>query len=70
MTTKTKKITFWVIIALIVIGILSYLKFAAVGDTLMSVFIGSVGVIVGWIAKCFYDKYIKDDLAESEGSKA
>lgn len=61
MTTKTKKIIFWIIVLLIVIGILCYLKFAGIGATLMSVFIGGIGVVVGWLAKCFYNKYIKED---------
>ena len=59
MTTKTKKIIFWVIIALLAIGIGLYLKFANFGDTLMSVLIGSCSIVTGWLAHIFYAKYIK-----------
>lgn len=59
MTTKTKKIIFWVIIALLVIGIALYLKFANFGDALMSILIGACGIVAGWLAHIFYAKYIK-----------
>jgi hypothetical protein len=66
MTTKTKKIIFWVVIALLVIGIGLYLKFANFGDALMSILIGlmsiligACGIVVGWLAHIFYAKYIK-----------
>lgn len=59
MSTKTKKWIFWAIIIIIIIGIGLYLKFAGFGNTLMAIFIGAVGVCLGWILKWFYDKYIK-----------
>lgn len=59
MTTKTKKIIFWVVIALLVIGIGLYLKFANFGDMLMSILIGACGIVAGWLAHIFYAKYIK-----------
>lgn len=57
----TKKQIFWLIVAIIAIGIGLYLKFAEFGDTLMSLLIGTICIIIGWIAKCFYNKYIKED---------
>lgn len=56
-----KQIFFWLIVAIIAIGIGLYLKFAGFGDTLMSLLIGAIGIIIGWIAKCFYNKYIKEN---------
>ena len=49
----TKKQIFWLIVTIIAIGIGLYLKFAGFGDTLMSLLIGTIGIIIGWIAKCF-----------------
>ena len=58
----TKKHIFWLIVTIIAIGIGLYLKFAGFGDTLMSLLIGTICIIIGWIiAKCFYNKYIKED---------
>lgn len=57
----TKKQIFWLIVAIIAIGIGLYLKLAGFGDTLMSLLIGTIGIIIGWIAKSLYNKYIKED---------
>lgn len=54
MTTKTKKIIFWAVIAALVIGILLWLKFASFGSSLMAVIICIVslaaGGVMGYIA--------------------
>lgn len=57
----TKKQIFWLIVTIIAIGIGLYLKLAGFGDTLMSLLIGAIGIIIGWIAKRLYNKYIKED---------
>lgn len=57
----TKKQIFWLIVTIIAIGIGLYLKLGGFGDTLMSLLIGTIGIIIGWIAKCLYNKYIKED---------
>lgn len=57
----TKKQIFWLIVTIIAIGIGLYLKLAGFGDTLMSLLIGTIGIIIGWIAKCLCNKYIKED---------
>lgn len=57
----TKKQIFWLIVAIIAISIGLYLKLAGFGDTLMSLLIGTIGIIIGWIAKYLYNKYIKED---------
>ena len=56
-----KKQIFWLIVAIIAIDIGLYLKLAGFGDTLMSLLIGTIGIIIGWIAKRLYNKYIKED---------
>lgn len=55
-----KKWIFWIVVAVIAIGIGLYLKFAEIGPTLMAVLIGVVGALLGWLAKYLYDKYVKD----------
>lgn len=42
-----KKQIFWLIVIIIAIGIGLYLKFAGFGDTLMSLLIGAIGVVIG-----------------------
>ena len=54
-----KKIIFWAVIAIVLIGLGLYLKFAGFGNTLMALIIGAVGAVAGWLAKMFYDKYVK-----------
>lgn len=53
-----KKIIFWAIVAVLIIGIGLFLKFSAFGTTIMSIVIGVVGVVVGWIAKTLYNRYV------------
>lgn len=55
-----KKWIFWLIVAVVVIGLGLYLKFAGFGDALMAVVFGGIGLVVGWVAKILYDKYIKE----------
>lgn len=47
MTTKTKKIIFWAVIAALVIGILLWLKLASFGSSLMGVLLFAAGLAVG-----------------------
>lgn len=58
-----KKILFWIIIAVIIviIGLGFYLKFSSLGSTIMAIIFLVVGIIVGWLAKVFYDRYIADN---------
>lgn len=60
MTTKTKKITFWVIVAVLVIGLGIYLKYASFGVTVVTILVGLGGIILGWIGKILYDRYVKE----------
>lgn len=59
MTTKTKKIIFWAVIAAIVIGILLWLKFASFGSSLMGVLLFAAGLVVGGILGHFAGKLFR-----------
>lgn len=59
MTTKTKKIIFWAVIAAIVIGILLWLKFASFGSSLMGVLLFAAGLAVGGILGYFVSKLFR-----------
>lgn len=59
MTTKAKKIIFWAVIAALVIAMFLYLLLAKPGNALMSVLYGIGGIVLGWIARILYSKYVK-----------
>lgn len=59
MTTKTKKIIFWAVIAALVLGLALYLLFAKPGNVLMVSISGVTGLVAGWFARVFYDTKIK-----------
>ena len=59
MTTKTKKIIFWAVIAALVIGILLWLKFASFGSSLMGVILFAAGLVVGGILGYFVGKIFR-----------
>lgn len=59
MTTKTKKIIFWAVIAAIVIGILLWLKFASFGSSLMGVLLFAAGLVAGGILGYFVSKLFR-----------
>lgn len=57
---KTKKIIFWVVVAILVIGLGLYLKYASFGATVITIIVGACGVAAGWLAKFLYDRYVKE----------
>ena len=59
MTTKTKKIIFWAVIAALVLGMFLYLLLAKPGNVLMSIIYGCGGIVIGWISRILYSKYVK-----------
>ena len=59
MTTKTKKIIFWAVIAALVLGMFFDLLFAKPGNVLMSIGYGIGGIVLGGIAGILYIKYVK-----------
>ena len=52
-----KKIIFWAIIVLIVVGIVLYVHFVNPLATLVNVVVFGVGAVIGWIARVIYAKY-------------
>lgn len=57
---KTKKIIFWVVVAVLIIGLGIYLKYASFGVTVVTVIVGAAGVVLGWIARILYCRYVKE----------
>ena len=58
---KTKKITFWTVVAVVlIIGLAIYLKYAPFGTMVVTVIVGAAGVVLGWIARILYCRYIKE----------
>ena len=56
-----KKIIFWVIIVVLLIGLGLWLKYTSFGVTIVTILVGLGGLVIGWIAKILYDKYVKDN---------
>lgn len=59
MSDKTKKIIFWAVIAAILIGILIYLRFAPIGNSLMGVILFAVGLAAGGVMGYIAGKIFK-----------
>ena len=57
---KTKKIIFWVVVVILVIGLGLYLKYASFGVTVVTILVGLGGIVAGWLGKILYDKYVKE----------
>lgn len=60
MTTKVRKIIFWVIVAVLIIGLGFYLKYASFGATVVTIVTGAACLVAGWIAHVLYGKYIAE----------
>lgn len=54
-----KKIIFWSIVAVLIIAVIVFMKFAPLWVSLTTVISFGAGAVVGWVAKILYDKYIK-----------
>ena len=55
-----KKIIFWVVVAIVIIALGIYLKYAAFGTTVVTVLVGLGGIVLGWIGRILYGKYVKE----------
>lgn len=44
----------------LIIGLAIYLKYAPFGVTVVTVIVGAAGVVLGWIARILYCRYIKE----------
>lgn len=56
-----KKIIFWAIVIVLLIGLGLWLKYTSFGVTVVTILVGAAGLVAGWIAKILYDKYVKDN---------
>ena len=54
-----KKIIFWVVVAIVIIALGIYLKYASFGTTVVTVLVGLGGIVLGWIGRILYGKYVK-----------
>lgn len=54
-----KKIIFWVVVAIVIIALGIYLKYAAFGTTVVTVLVGLGGIVLGWIGRTLYCKYVQ-----------
>jgi hypothetical protein len=59
MTTKTKKIIFWAVVVVLLVGLGFWLKYASFGVTVVTILVGLGGIVLGWIAHILYGKYVK-----------
>lgn len=55
-----KKIIFLVVVSIAIIALCIYLKYVAFGTTVVTVIIGLGGIVLGWIGKILYDRYVKE----------
>lgn len=55
-----KKIIFLVVVSIAIIALGIYLKYVAFGTTVVTVIIGLGGIVLGWIGKILYDRYVKE----------
>lgn len=54
-----KKIIFWVMVAIVIIALGIFLKYASFGVTVVTILVGLGGIVAGWLGKILYDKYVK-----------
>ena len=62
MKSSTKQLIFWIVILMVFIGIGIYLKYASTGATMMALLVGTTGIVVGWVARILYVKYVSDKV--------
>ena len=55
-----KRIIFWAVVIVLLIGLGLWLKYTSFGVTVVTILVGLGGIVLGWIGKILYGKYIKD----------
>ncbi len=55
-----KKIIFWVVVIVLLLAFGLWLKYASFGVTVVTILVGLGGIVLGWIGKILYDKYVKE----------
>ncbi len=54
-----KKIIFWAVVVVLLVGLGLWLKYASFGVTVVTILVGLGGIVLGWIAHILYGKYVK-----------
>lgn len=55
-----EKIFFWANVAITIIALILYLKNISFGVTVVTILVGIGGIVLGWIGKILYDRYVKE----------
>lgn len=55
-----KKLIFWVVVIVLLIGLGLWLKYTSFGVTVVTILVGLGGIVLGWIGKILYDRYVKE----------
>lgn len=55
-----RKIIFWAVVVMLLIGLGLWLKYTSFGVTVVTVLVGLGGIILGWFGKILYDKYVTE----------
>ena len=55
-----RKLIFWAVVVVLLIGLGLWLKYASFGVTVVTILVGLGGIILGWIGKILYDRYVKE----------
>lgn len=56
-----KKLIFWVVVVIVLlIGLGLWLKYTSFGVTVVTILVGLGGIVIGWLAKMLYDRYVKE----------
>ena len=55
-----KKLIFTAIVVMILIGLGLWLKYTSFGVTVVTILVGLGGIVLGWIGKILYDRYVKE----------
>ena len=55
-----KRIIFWVVVVIVLVGLGLWLKYTSFGVTVVTIIVGLCGIVLGWIARMLYCKYIKE----------
>lgn len=55
-----KKIIFWAVVIVLLIGLGLWLKYTSFGVTVVTILVGLGGIVLGWIGRMLYCRYIKE----------
>lgn len=55
-----RKIIFWAVVVVLLIGLGLWLKYTSFGVAVVTILVGLGGIVIGWLAKMLYDRYVKE----------